>query len=161
MPDVPTETTPEYLAAAGLLSFTKQSANEALIRFLNGLTTNHLAAYPQAEVHSWPYQKAEAAAIIAAGPSATLAMAPFLAGVCAHHFGAATNAARLSQVKAKAVVVNSNAENWTAICQFVNGLRAKTQDAIEAATEPTEVNAALNSAYAAAAAFMATAASGG
>ena len=142
--------------AAELLTFTKQSANKELILHLNGLTTNHLAAYPQAEVQSWTLQKAEADAVMAAGSSATLAMAPYLTAVCVHHFGDATNAVRLTQLKAKAAIVQQNAIAWAAISQFVNGVRARTQDAIEAASEPTEVNAALIDARAAAAAFMAS-----
>lgn len=153
----PTETIdPVAQAAADLLSFTKQSANKELILHLNGLTTNHLAAYPQAEVQSWDLQKSEAEAVMSAGESATLDLAPFLAAVCAYHLGEATDAERLTQLKQKAAIVQQNATAWALIAQFVNGVRARTQDAIEAASEPTEVNAALIDAKVAAAAFMAS-----
>lgn len=144
---------PDQTGAFALLSFTRNAANEQLIRFLNGLTTNALRQYPEAEVQSWPYQKAEAEAVIAAGEDATLAMAPFLHGVCFHHYGAASNAERLAQVKNKAAVVLANSNAWIAASQFVNGLRARTQDAIDAATDPIAVNDALQAAMLQAEAF--------
>lgn len=144
-----TDQTPEELAAqraADHLSATKNDANAELIRFLNGLSTNTLAMWPDAEVQTWPYQNAEASAIIAAGGAATLEMAPFLVNVCAAQFGEATDVERLVQVRQKAVIVDAYASNWLTMAAYVNGLRARVQDQIGEATDPVEITAILNAA---------------
>lgn len=148
---MPEEQTEEELAAqraADHLSSTKNDANEELLRFLNGLTTNQINMWPQAEVQTWPFQNAEASAVVAAGEAATLEMAPFLSMVCAAQFGEATDIERLQQVKDKAVIVNGYAQQWLGMAAYINGLRARVQDAIGAATDPIEVTAIVNDAKA-------------
>jgi len=135
--------TPEAIAASNLLNFAKQQAHKDLLIRLNGLTTNGLTRYPQAEVQTWPYQRVEAYAVEAAGPNATLAMAPLLAQVCYWHHGEADDATRLAQVLVKAESVRLNDQNWLPAAAFVNGMRAKTEEAIEAAVTPTEVSDAI------------------
>lgn len=142
----PIEPTPEEIAAANLLNFAKQQAVKDLHIRLNGLTHNGLSRYPQAEVQSWPYQRPEAYALEAAGEGATLAMAPLLTQVCYWHYGEADDATRLQQVLAKAAAVRANDAAWLPAAAFVNGTRARTEDAIEAATTPTEVSDALTDA---------------
>ena len=143
---VPTEEEIAAQRAADHLSATKNDANEELLRHLNGLTTNTLAMWPQAEIQSWFVQRPEAHAIIAAGDAATLDMAPFLAKVCAAQYGETTDDERLAQVKAKAVIVKGYAHAWENMAAYINGLRARTQDAIGAATDPIEVTAIVNEA---------------
>lgn len=125
------------------LAFVKQTSIERLISHLNGVGAEIVNRYPMAEVQSWTIQRGEAEAVIAAGEAATLAMAPFLVMVCESHYGPAEDdAARLAQVHIKAGEVKANADLWAALAAYVNGLRARTQDAIEAAaTIPATIEA--------------------
>ena len=124
---------------------TKDQERVALITYLNGLTIRLLETYPQAEVESWTVQKVEAEAILAAGDDATLAMAPFLTKVCLYHHGASDDVSRLAQVKIKAEAVHANAESWAEAAAFVNGLRARTEEAMALATTIEEVSDIMSS----------------
>ena len=130
------------------LAFVKKTNIERLISHLNGIGASIVQSYPMAEVQSWTIQREEANTVIAAGASATLAMAPFLVLVCEAHHGSSTGAARLAQVKAKAAEVKANADLWAALSAYVNGLRARTQDVIEAAETENAAHAALHAAFA-------------
>ena len=135
-------TTPTYLDDV------KRVNVERLISHLNGVGASIVQSYPMAEVQSWTIQRAEANAIVSAGSAATLALAPFLTLVCEAQHGTATGAARLAQVKTKAAEVKANADLWAALSAYVNGLRARTQDVIEAAETENAAHAALHAAFA-------------
>lgn len=120
----------------------RSAAMRAIVDHINVITASALTAYPAAEVESWPIQKAEAETILAADPP-TLAMAPFLLGVCQAQFGPADDETRLAQVIEKAGAVKENADTWAAMAAYVNGLRARTQLAILGATDVAGVDAAL------------------
>ncbi len=152
-----TEPTPEEIAAqreADHLSATKIDANDELIRHINGLTTNTLRMWPEGEVQSWTIQRTEALAVLDAGEAATLDMAPFLTKVCVAQFGEATDAERLTQLQGKAAVVMGYADAWADLAAYLNGLRARTQDAIGEASDAVEVTAIVNAAKAEAAAVL-------
>ena len=147
---------PEELAALNVLHSNKIWANNELISTLNTLTRTALNTYPDAEMMTWPMQAPEAArvlAAVAAGEDVTLDMAPHLVRVCMHHHGPADQALRIEQLIAKATAVSALSGQFMPAAAFVNGLRARTQDRINAATTPGEVNqileAAKSEAYAA------------
>ncbi|MBU2533334.1 MAG: hypothetical protein KKB37_11375 [Alphaproteobacteria bacterium] len=152
-----TDPTPEEIAAqraADHLSATKNDTNEELILFINGMTTNTLRMWPEGEVQSWTIQRTEALAVLAAGASATLDMAPFLTKVCVAQFGDATDAERLVQLQEKAAIVKGYADAWENMEAYLNGLRARTQDAIGEASDPIEITAIVNAAKAEAASVL-------
>lgn len=129
--------TPEEIAAH--LNRVKVDASNTLIAHLNSLTANALNTYPQAEMATWPYQVPEAQAVITAGESATVEMAPLLNMVCEAHHGAADPGDRLAQIKAKAAKVLELSGAFLPMAAYVNGLRARAQEQIFAATEAVEV----------------------
>lgn len=129
------------------LDFVKKSNIEKLISHLNGVGASIVQSYPMAEVQSWTIQRNEAIAVIAAGSSATLSMAPFLQMVCEAHYGSASGSTRLAQVKTKAAEVKANADLWAGLAAYVNGLRARTRDAINAATTEAGAHAILHNAF--------------
>jgi hypothetical protein len=120
----------------------RAAAMRSIVSHINTITSSALTAYPAAEVESWPIQKAEAEAVLAA-ETPTLAMAPFLTGVCQAQFGPADDAARLAQLIEKAQAVKANADVWGNMAAYVNGLRARTQMAIMAAEDVAGADAAL------------------
>ncbi|WEK04569.1 MAG: hypothetical protein P0Y65_20735 [Candidatus Devosia phytovorans] len=147
MPDQ-NEPTPEELAAADLLARVKQRTRDAIISHMNGIGANIIAQYPMIEEKSWPIQNPESAAVIALGRDAVLAMsepqlrgvANFLVDVCVAHYGPAEADANLAaQLWAKASAVRANAVPWASMTAYVNGLRARMDDRIAAATTPAEV----------------------
>lgn len=140
--------TEEEQSAANLLRRVKHNANNELIQFLNGLTREALSTYPDAEMETWPYQKMEADALLAAGDMGTLAMAPVIAAVCVAHFGPADDDVRLSQVLTKAAIVRQKDVEFMAAATYVNGLRARTQDQFEVADDPQNVLTILDAAQA-------------
>lgn len=120
----------------------RAAAMRSIVDHINIITASALTAYPAAEVESWPIQKAEAETILATDPP-TLAMAPFLVGVCMAQFGPADDDTRLAQVIEKAGAVKENADTWAAMAAYVNGLRARTQLAILGAADVAGIEAAL------------------
>ncbi|WP_162783402.1 hypothetical protein [Devosia naphthalenivorans] len=132
-------TADEVVAALGTR---RASAMAEIVRHIDVITESALTAYPRAEVESWSIQKAEAEAVLAADPP-TLAMAPFLVGVCEAQFGPADDATRLAQLVEKAQAVKANADAWGAMAAYVNGLRARTQLAILGAGDIAGIDAAL------------------
>lgn len=131
---------------ANHLHRSKVNAYNSLVQHLNALTTHALNMYPQAETATWDIQKTEAETLLAAGDSATLAMAPCLTIVATVHFGDADPTTRLTQVKEKAAKVLANSQAWIPMAAFVNGLRARTQDLIEAAEDAITVTNVLEAA---------------
>jgi hypothetical protein len=136
--------TPEEMAAqeaaamaAAMLADAKKTAIERFVSHMNAVGASIVQQYPMAEVQSWPIQKVEAEALLALEapdlPAAS-AVAPFLLSVTEVHFGpAADDAERLAQLQDKAAAVKANADAWAALSAYVNGLRARVSDRIEAA----------------------------
>lgn len=151
------EPSPDQQIAADNLNYAKQEAGQRLIVFLNGVTTNLLARYPIAEVQSWTIQRSEAVALEAAGAGAAVTMAPLLTKVCEFHYGPANGPTRLTQVLAKAQVVRGKSDAWEVVGAFVNGLRARTEDQLDAAQTPVEALEIIQGAMAEANAFRAQA----
>ncbi|MGB3026860.1 hypothetical protein [Paradevosia shaoguanensis] len=121
------------------LPHVKATEYQRVIDQINALGQTFMSRFPNVEVQSWPFQREEAAAIVAAGNAAALEMAPFLATVCAVQYGEAEPADRLDQVKTKAALVNANGIAWTGMAAFANGLRARADDAIQAAATQNDV----------------------
>ena len=135
-------------APAPFLAYVKQITIERLVSHMNGVGAGIVNSYPMAEVQSWAIQRGEAEALFALGQAGVQALsvvqatatAPFLAAVCAAHHGPAENNQQLTvQLWEKAVSVKANADLWTSLSAFVNGLRARGADRIEAATDAAEV----------------------
>lgn len=125
--------------ANAMLADAKLTARERFVSHLNGVGSSIVANYPMAEVQSWTIQKAEAERLLALA-SPTLAQAaaaaPFLMEVTVIHYGdVATDDERLTQLLTKASEVKANADAWANLSAFVNGLRARTTDRIEAAAD--------------------------
>lgn len=120
------------------LDHTKRITMERVISHMNAVGASIVSSYPMAEVQSWTIQRLEAEAILATtSPSLAdvTSMTPFLLAVCEAHYGEVVDATdRVSQVLTKAAEVKANADLWAALSAFVNGLRARTSDLIEAAT---------------------------
>lgn len=142
MTDEPTvDPTPPFLAHV------KRVTMERIISHMNGVGAVVVQSYPMAEVQSWPVQKPEAEAALVFGETAFLAqsaeelsaLTPFLLSVAEVQHGAAEFEERLAQVWAKALAVKANAENWARLSAYVNGLRARAQDRVDAAESEVEV----------------------
>lgn len=121
------------------LEHVKMTEYQRILDQINALGQTFMSRYPNVEVQSWPIQKAEAATVVEAGSAATIAMAPFLTTVCTVQYGAASAAARLAQVKAKAALVHANGIAWSSMAAFANGLRARADDGIQLAQTLNEV----------------------
>lgn len=133
---------------APFLPYVKQITVERIVSHMNGVGAGIINSYPMAEVQSWTIQRGEAEAVVALGEAAVLqltiaqatAAAPFLVSVCAAHHGAPEEAAELAaQLWDKALSVKANADLWAALSAYVNGLRARAADRIEAAADIAEV----------------------
>ena len=147
-PEVPVEGDPEVAFAQSRLEHYKQTTLERIVSHMNGVGASIVQSYPMAEVQSWTIQKGEAEAVHGIGEAALaaysaaqmLGVAPFLVNVCNAHHGPAENDATLAaQLWTKAGQVKANADLWAALSAFVNGLRARASDQIDAATSEIEV----------------------
>lgn len=143
MVDEPVIPTPEEVAAAELLAKNKVDTMVRIVSHLGGVGAAIYNRYPQVERDSWDIQKVEAEKLAAIGEAGVLSMtlaqmageAPFLNAVCDAHYGPAAVVARRTQLWGKAVEVKANADLWAALAAFVNGLRARTADRVEAAAD--------------------------
>lgn len=117
----------------------------SMIGYLNAFTVSALNEYPEVETRSWETQRIEAEKVVNAGDNATLAMAPLLTRVSFYQFGSSDNPSRLQQVKEKAALVHQKASFYMEIVAFVNGLRARTDDALAASTSIGEILDIMNS----------------
>lgn len=148
MATVPNPTPSEATQGQDMVQFIRDRSHEQLVVFLTAMTYRTLhVIYPEAEVASWDIQKIEAEKVLLKGSSATLADAPFLTRVCSYHYGAANDVTRLAQLKQKAAIVNANAQGWSEIAAFVNGIRARTVERFAEATTADQVLQALQDAY--------------
>lgn len=129
------------------LDHVKYITMQRIVSHMNGVGASVVQAYPMAEVESWPLQKMEADAAIAMGETPFKAqtlldaalVTPYLMKVTETHFGEAQLVARLDQLWGKVLAVKANAEAWATLSAFVNGLRARAQDRINAAASDDEV----------------------
>lgn len=103
----------------------REKARAEINQALNGLTTNLIARYPQAETASWPVQKAEAGAFIAAGKSATLQQAPLLAKICLYQHGSSDEPSTLIQVRELALSVIEKNDAYMEALAFIIGARLR------------------------------------
>lgn len=135
--------TPEVPPVDPFLGHTKQIVMDRIVSHMNGVGASIIQKYPMAEVQSWPLQKPEAEALLAlVEPTIEEAVtaAPFLLLVTQAHYGPEADAnVRLGQLVQKATEVKANADTWAALSAFVNGLRARASDRIDAATTVDEV----------------------
>lgn len=139
-PETNPEPTPEPVDP--FLDHTKRITVERIVSHMNGVGSTIVQQYPMAEVQSWDIQKEEAEALLAlTDPTAAevAETAPFLLKVAEAHHGPAEDTERVSQVVTKAQAVKTNADMWAALAAFVNGLRARASDRIEAASTVDEV----------------------
>ena len=132
-----TDTIPETITDHHLAHI-RHTSNERFLSVLNAAGSVLLTAYPQGEVETWPIQKAEAEALLAA-PEPAFNLAPFLTAVCAAQFGEATDEERLDQLIEKATIVKGHSDRWLAFAAFANGLRARVQIQFENATSQNEI----------------------
>lgn len=135
--------TPEEQAAAEDLASAKRKVMAGLVSHLSGIGAELVSQFPEPERLTWPYQRPEALALVAAGEAAVLAysdeqarsIAPFLMDVCDIHYGPAeSDPARMAQLWLKANEVHALSTTFLAVGAFVNGLRARGSDQVEAAT---------------------------
>lgn len=123
-----------------------EAAKARMVAAINEATTTIINAYPAAERLGWDAKAAEAAAVLAAGAGATLAIAPLLAAECVAEYGAADDATRLTQLATKAQTVLDKAAAWGQLMAKLSGLRGKAFAAIDAAKSVTELDGALQGA---------------
>lgn len=132
-----TPETPEVPAVDLFLEHTKRVTLDRMISHMNGVGAAIINRYPMAEVQSWTLQKAEAEALLANATtelSDVRLLAPFILKVTEVHYGPVEDdAERVAQAIRKAHTVVANANLWSALSAFVNGLRARAEDRIEAA----------------------------
>lgn len=141
--------------APALAPLSVAEAKGQIITSIDGATASIIDAYPVAERLGWDAKAAEAAAVLAAGAGATLAMAPLLTAECVAEYGAADDATRLTQLATKAQTVLDKAAAWGQLMATLSGLRGKAFVAIDAAGNDAE---ALQAAVDAASAEIAAAA---
>jgi len=140
---MPEPLTPEEQIALDILNDDKKNTKARLVSHMDGVGISIMSLYPKVEVMSWPIQGPEADVVVALGETATLALdepgaraiANYLVDTCAAHFGPVeTWADRAEQLWAKAVVVKAKSELFLSLSSFVNGLRARADDRVDAAT---------------------------
>lgn len=148
VPELPEEPGPSPDVAESRLDHFKKTTLERIVSHMNGVGAGIVQSYPMAEVQSWTIQKQEAEAVWAVGDAALATMnaaqmqelAPFLSAVCQAHYGdPANNVERAARLWTKVGEVKANADNWSALSAFVNGLRARASDRIAAAETEYEV----------------------
>lgn len=127
-------TIPAYVAPGP----SADDAKAMIITSIDAATASIINAYPTSERLGWDAKAAEAAAVLAAGAGATLAMAPLLTAECAAEYGAADDATRLTQLAAKAQTVLEKAAAWGQLMATLSGLRGKAFAAIDAAGNDAE-----------------------
>jgi hypothetical protein len=124
-------------------------ARAALLVLLNEATATILDVYPPAERMGWDAKAAEAKAVLAAGNTATLDMAPLLTIECAVEHGPAEPAERLTQLKDRASTVDAKATAWGHLMATLSGIRGRALRDIAAANTDDQRQAALEAARAA------------
>lgn len=114
------------------------AARQSVLTAIDTATASIINACPTAERLGWDAKAAEAAAVLAAGAGAMLAMAPLLTAECSAEYGAADDATRLAQLTAKAQTVLDKAAAWGQLMATLSGLRGKAFAAIDAAGNDAE-----------------------
>lgn len=112
----------------------RRTARAQVIAFADQMTERITGQYPAAEVASWPTQEAEARAIVA---GADAAAAPLISALA--------TAAKMP-LKDYATGVLAKAEAYRQVVAAVKAIRDTTDAAIDAATTPEAVGAALEQA---------------
>src|SRR5690606_33507719 len=126
----------------------KAAAKATVKAAIDTAAASILDAYPLAERMGWDAKAAEASAVLSAGESATLDMAPLLVAECAAEMGVALDEDRLVQLIAKASAVAAKATAWGELMATLSGIRGKAYAAIDAAEDGTATQAAVTAAIA-------------